>query len=103
MNPATDSTEQVQAESTENQAVRGTVPTGQAGQAFRWNRIATWPPDVVIFLIVAGTALCVLRLRRTQFELWYGKAGFLYGNILLILASLIILCLFIFRGCHGEF
>ena len=71
--------------------------------AFRWDKIATWPPDVAIFFIVAGTALCLLRVRRTQFELWFGKAGYLYGNILLLVISLFVLCLFLYRGCRGEF
>lgn len=101
-----DSAEQIQAEqatvSTE-QTGSEMVSTEQTGQAFRWDKIATWPPDVAIFLIVAATALCVLRLRRTQFELWFGNTGYLFGNILLIVISLFVLCLFIFRGCHGEF
>ena len=102
----TDSMEQFQTVSetlSTEQADQETGTTAQTVQTFRWNKITTWPPDIVICLIVAGTALCVLRFRRTQFELWYGKAGYLYGNILLILASLFVLCLFVFRGCTGEF
>ena len=102
----TDSTEQIQAVpealSTE-QNDQETQTREQADQAFRWDKITTWPPDVAVFFIVAGTALCLLQLRRTQFELWFGEAGYRYGNILIIVISLFILCLFLYRGCHGEF
>ena len=101
-----DSMEQVQAVpealSTE-QTDQETGTTEQTVRTFRWDKITTWPPDIAIFFIVAGTALCLLRLRRVQFELWFGKTGYLYGNILLILAFLFMLCLFLYRGCHGEF
>ena len=87
----------------EEQTETGTASTEQTDPAFRWDKIATWPPDVAIFFIVAGTALCLLRVRRTQFELWFGKTGYLYGNILLLVISLFVLCLFLYRGCRGEF
>ena len=80
-----------------------TGTTEETVRTFRLDKITTWPPDIAIFFIVAETALCLLRLRRVQFELWFGKTGYLYGNILLVLASLFILCLFLYRGCHGEF
>ena len=101
-----DSAEQIQAVSEalpEEQTETGTASTEQTDPAFRWDKIATWPPDVAIFFIVAGTALCLLRVRRTQFELWFGKTGYLYGNILLLVISLFVLCLFLYRGCRGEF
>ena len=45
----------------EEQTETGTASTEQTDPAFRWDKIATWPPDVAIFFIVAGTALCLLR------------------------------------------
>ena len=87
----------------EEQTETGTASTEQAEPAFRWDKIATWPPDVAIFFIVAGTALCLLRVRRTQLELWFGKTGYLYGNIIFLVISLFVLCLFLYRGCRGDF